>query len=153
MYPSPSNVYGVPKDFTLFSRWSLIPFAFCRSAVTEHTIRLNTPGHQRRNFVHVEDVCRRVAWLLEHPKISVLHAYGTETPSVREFAAMVSDVGRQSFQLPVDYIVPHGENREPAFEFTSRYPQDPLPPYYQLRPFIHELYRCLLDHKRMDDKK
>jgi UDP-glucose 4-epimerase len=87
----PCAVFGDPTDLRRFTRWSLTPFAFPRSAVERGEIVLASPGTQRRNFVSVEGVAARVADLLDGPDSwRVVNPVGASTLSIREWAELVA---------------------------------------------------------------
>ncbi len=89
----PTNVYGVPVDMTTFNRWTLVPFAFVRSAVQDSDIAIRSSGLQARNFVSVQDVCKATELV---GKYTVVNAYGLDTLTIRDFALKVAEeVGKQ----------------------------------------------------------
>lgn len=51
----PTNGYGF-SSFTDVHRWSLVPSCFCRTAVEQQEIVLQTSGHQQKDFIHLEHV-------------------------------------------------------------------------------------------------
>ena len=51
----PTNGYGF-SPFTDVHRWSLVPSCFCRTAVEQQEIVLQTSGHQQKDFIHLEHV-------------------------------------------------------------------------------------------------
>jgi UDP-glucose 4-epimerase len=138
----PANFFGMPADLSLFSRWSLTPFAFPKAAFDEGKIVLKTPGYQRRNFVAVSHVCDVIAMnaQLDIPK-PLVHVAGSETFSIRELADLVAKVFRTRFGVEVDVTVPEGENQEPLFEFCSSH-AFPLPEP-GMEVFIEELGQAL----------
>jgi len=144
----PSNLYGVPVNCDTFKRWNLIPFAFCKEAAERNTITLQTPGHQLRNFVGVSDVCKKVMWILERqPSERLYHAYGKDTMSVWQYAALVQNVAFDEFQLPVRIIRPDGNDRVVEFKYSSIYDIPGLEPVDEIKPFVKEMLQVLLDRK------
>jgi len=141
----PSNLFGVPVDCEKFKRWNLIPFLFCKEAVTCNTITLLTPGNQLRNFVGVSDVCKKVLWILEQkPKERIVHAYGNETMSVLQYALLVQKVALENFSLPVQIIRPDGNDQVVDFQFHSLYDIPNLNPTEELETFVKEMLKSLL---------
>jgi len=85
----PTNIYGCPVNMTLFNRWSLVPFAFIKSAIEDRTINIRSSGLQLRNFVSVHDVLKATL-LIE--KVEVVNAYGLEALTIRAFAQKIASV-------------------------------------------------------------
>ncbi len=121
----PSNLFGVPDDLSTFKRWSLIPFSFCRDAVIQKAINLKTSGSQMRNFISVFDVCKIIELVIQQPnQYPVIHAAGSETLSVKDFAYTVQKVMKHHFKLDVYVNVPKHNNGDPPplpFTFKSLY--------------------------------
>ncbi|WP_269671145.1 NAD-dependent epimerase/dehydratase family protein [Metabacillus litoralis] len=144
----PSNLFGIPVLLDKFKRWNLIPFLFCKEAVNYNTITLLTPGNQLRNFVGVTDVCKRVLWILdETPDGRIIHSYGKETISVFQFALLVQKVALETFNLPVRIIRPERKDTIVDFQFTSIYDNQEILPEDELKIFVEEMLRLLLDNK------
>ena len=92
----PTNVYGVPVDIHAFNRWSLIPFAFVRSAVCEGKIELISSGYQMRNFVDITDVVKTTELV---GQCLLVNAAGRDNLSVRAFALAITNVLKERFNL------------------------------------------------------
>ncbi|MWC30903.1 NAD-dependent epimerase/dehydratase family protein [Paenibacillus sp. MMS18-CY102] len=147
----PSNLFGVPVDCDKFKRWNLIPFLFCKEAVENHAITLMTPGSQLRNFVGVNDVCKKVHWILEHrPDERIFHAYGNETLSVLQYAQLVKKIALETFNLPVQIIRPDGNDQVVDFEFTTQYDIPNLKPKDDLKTFVNEMLNDFLARTRKE---
>lgn len=87
----PSNLIDVPSSFETFNRWSLVPYGFCRDAVTTRSITLRTSGVQQRNFVSSRDVAETIARLIESGDTpEVINTPGLSTLSVAELADLVA---------------------------------------------------------------
>lgn len=145
----PSNLFGVPTDWEKFTRWNLIPFAFCREAAERGTITLLTPGDQLRNFVGIGDVVRRTLWLLDQkPDRRLLHAYGDETIRVYDYAQRVQAIGSGLLGAPVRICRPEGCTRTADFQFTSRQKDDEILPRDRLDGFIREMMAALMEKRK-----
>jgi len=144
----PSNLFGVPLSMESFTRWNLIPFAFCKEAVESGTITLSTPGGQLRNFIGVSDVCNKILWIMDNqPDVRILHAYGKTTMSVLQFASLVKNVAQSAFNLPVAISYPLGHEPVTHFEFNSHYQDDDLRPQDELERFVETMLEVLLSRK------
>jgi len=148
----PSNLFGVPANWEKFTRWNLIPFAFCREAAEKGTITLLTPGDKRRNFVGIGDVVRRTLWLLDQrPDRRLLHAYGDETIRVFDYALRVQAIGSELLKAPVRVCRPEGCTRTADFEFTSLRKDNEILPRDRLDEFIREMMAALM--KKREGRK
>ena len=93
----PCAVFGDLEDHESFRRWSLIPFAFPRSAIENKKIVIRSTGEQRRNFVGTRDIARLVANLIEGNSVSgwrVVNPIGEFDASVLEFAQLCANISR-----------------------------------------------------------
>jgi UDP-glucose 4-epimerase len=55
----PVNIYGLPAINSM-SRWTLVPGCFCKMAVEEHEIVLQTSGSQHRDFISLDEISRQI---------------------------------------------------------------------------------------------
>lgn len=101
-----SNVYGLPASSGSVTRWNLTPFSFCREAVLNRKIVLQSSGMQKRNFVHINNVLNCTQFALENPQYPLLHCYGEETYSIYEFAQCVCQ------HIGSDVVIERPENVE-----------------------------------------
>lgn len=99
----PTNIYGMPSNIKNFSRWSLVPFHFVRTALETNNIRLMTRGMQERNFV---DVCNVVEAEPNKAGFEVRDIFGSETMSIKDFARCVVDTLEVNFGISVELILP-----------------------------------------------
>lgn len=60
----PSNVIGVSANPGVV-RWDMVPAEFCRQAVVDGRILLQSSGRQHRDFLSVQDAAERLASLIE----------------------------------------------------------------------------------------
>lgn len=51
----PTNIYGAPIHASV-DRWSLVPTCFCKEAVEQGKITLQSSGKQARDFISLEDI-------------------------------------------------------------------------------------------------
>lgn len=56
----PANIAGMPRAGEM-KRWTLVPGCFCREAMQEKKIVVNSTGLQQRDFLSVAEVARRIA--------------------------------------------------------------------------------------------
>jgi len=133
----PSNFFDIPDDIYHCQRWSLTPLAFCREAVEQKKIVLQTPGYQRRNFVSIRDLCRVIqaatAMNENHP---LLHVVGPETLSIRELAQRVQTAIRKHLKQEIELILPSGSPKKQEFNYTSLYLKDLYDPQETIDTFI-----------------
>lgn len=142
----PSNVYGIPVVLGKFKRWNLIPFAFCREVAQHKSITLLTSGSQLRNFIGINDLCRKVKWVIEkRPKDMLWNAYGSETMSVFHFAKLIQNIADNKFDLTVNIKRPEGVERVTEFDYTSLYKNKEIDPIENLEDFIIEMLTNLLN--------
>ena len=92
----PTNIFGLPVDIRSFNRWSLVPFSFVYSGVTEGQITLNTSGQQMRNFVDVIDVVKTTEL---SGRCLVVNAAGEKNLTVRQFAFEVASVLKDQYNI------------------------------------------------------
>src|SRR3989338_8925020 len=105
----PNAVYGIPIDWNMFDRWSLVPFDIPIQAVYRGKIVLKTSGVQKRNFISTKDLARYVEQLLtltsgENPLF--LNALGSDTMSIYDFACMCAKVykDKKGITCPVERL-------------------------------------------------
>jgi UDP-glucose 4-epimerase len=141
----PSNFFGVPEDLAACNRWTLTPLAFCRDAVERGRIVLNTPGHQRRNFIGIRDLCQVIqAADSGRPDSRLIHAAGQETLSIRELAFLVRDAFRNLTGRTIEVQLPEGVAQEEPFVFLSRFQADLPQPREHLAAFLSSLLQAML---------
>lgn len=147
----PSNLFGVPEDLDKFKRWNLIPFAFCREAAEQKTISLLTPGYQLRNFVGINDVICKIVWILENaPPQRLIHAFGTETISVYDYALRVQAISSEIIGAPVQVYRPEGSGQAARLEFSSVQKDPEILPRDHLDAFIREMTAMLIVRQKQD---
>lgn len=116
-----SNVFGLPPDWTSFSRWTLAPFDFCRQAVRDRKIVLRSSGRQKRDFITGAYVGQQIVDLLSgtpHPRLNLA---GSHT-SILDWAERVKEIASPMLGRDVEVSVgPAETSQEPDFVFRSRH--------------------------------
>lgn len=146
-----SNLYGLPSKNSDFKRWSLIPFAFPKSAIENGYIILKTSGKQIRNFLSIKDVSCLLDQLIimnEYPEL--LHVYGPDNLSVYEFAVLVSERCREilNIEVKVEVDQQQKDNVETnQFNFISSILTSIYTPMQMVEKYIDEF---LLDFKGLN---
>jgi UDP-glucose 4-epimerase len=133
----PSNFFGTPANLATCNRWTLVPLAFCREALRDRQIVLQTPGHQQRNFVAIVDICQVIqrAYVLS-PKVSVLHIPGPDTLSIRELAKLVQTIINIHWQEKIEIMIPEGSSSPHAFDYSSVHLSTIYAPNQRIKDFI-----------------
>lgn len=116
----PCAVFGDLPDPAAFRRWSLIPFAFPREAVTKRQIAIRSSGQQRRNFVGTEDIAETVArWLAREVQgWSVINPVGASSLSVVDFAHLCAAIASTFPNGQVKVSFQHDSGPSPGEGFT-----------------------------------
>jgi UDP-glucose 4-epimerase len=99
----PCAVFGAPASLSQFRRWTLIPFAFPRNAITSHRIELQSTGEQSRNFVAADDIAESVARWVEAGAggWSTCNTVGPQDLSVWQFAQLCAVEAQRLTGRPV----------------------------------------------------
>lgn len=87
----PSNIYG-PRDY-FDERAHVIP-ALIKKALDDETIRVNGSGHERREFIYVDDVARGMLVALERGQHGAAYNLGTDGEtcvSIRWLLSLIQD--------------------------------------------------------------
>jgi GDP-L-fucose synthase len=87
----PSNIYG-PRDY-FDERAHVIP-ALIRKVLRDDTIRVNGSGHERREFIYVDDVARGMLVALEHGQHGEAYNIGTSgdtVVSIRQLVTLIQE--------------------------------------------------------------
>jgi len=92
-----SNGYGAPA-FASNDCWWLVVNDLCRTAIEKRRIELKSDGTPQRDFIHVRDIARAVALLLETdaqlpPAVNLASG---DTLTIRELAHAVAGVAEKS---------------------------------------------------------
>ncbi|WHY64962.1 NAD(P)-dependent oxidoreductase [Neobacillus sp. SuZ13] len=140
----PSNFFGIPADLAHCKRWTLVPLAFCKEAVTTGKIVLRSPGYQSRNFISVLDICK----VIEHGyskchEVPLLHIPGPDTMSIRSFAKLIQRVTKKQLKKSVELVIPDGPSLHDEFTYSSLYLKDIYQPGDKIEPFVAEFCKVL----------
>ena len=106
----PTNIYGLPVAMAAFNRWSLVPFAFVRSAVGEGKIELTSSGYQMRNFVDVKDVVKTTELV---GQCLLVNAAGNDNLTIRAFALTIASILKERLNLVCQVSWKDDELKEP----------------------------------------
>lgn len=140
-----SHVYGVPIDINRFHRWKLIPFDLCNSAIANKSILLRSSGRQYKNFVSVHDVCRAIEYVIQYePELRTLHAYGSETMTVRDYALLVKQIGEEKLGMSIGFTSAEDHFQGKPIQFQSITPYQPTD---YVAPFVEQLLTTLRDRR------
>jgi UDP-glucose 4-epimerase len=96
-----TNSYGCPKEIT-GTKWYLILNDLARMAAQEHTIRLNSNGLPKRDFIWMGDVCDVVQKCIEKgASNTVFNLGGGESIPMIEVANVVQKAYQQYFSKSI----------------------------------------------------
>ena len=90
----PSTVYGLSRNFNNFKRESLIQYDFPKQIITNNSIKLNTSGEQKLNFVDIDVLAQAVKIELKRKKKcinKVVNIAGGIEISVKDYAYIVKN--------------------------------------------------------------
>lgn len=140
----PSNFFGIPVDIAQCNRWTLVPLAFCKEAVTNEKIVLHTPGYQLRNFISVNDICKVIEnAYAQCDDVPLLHIPGPDTMSIRSFATLIQSLAKKHLNQSVELIIPDGPFSHHEFKYSSLYLEDIYQPSDKIEQFVTEFCRVL----------
>lgn len=140
----PSNFFGIPADIAECKRWTLVPLAFCKEAVTTEKIVLRTPGYQLRNFISVTDICKVIehAYSQSHV-VPLLHIPGPDTMTIRSFATLIQNVTKKQLNKSVELVIHDGPSFHHDFTYSSLYLKDIYQPSEKIEHFVTEFCKVL----------
>lgn len=140
----PTNVYGIPKDISSFTRWTLVPFQFIKSAYANKEIVIKSNGLQQRNFVSISDVVNSINLDFN----GVLNIFGNDTLSIKDYASLVAN----------EISIMAGEKISIKIEGTGHIDNEILNvnnssqiylPQKNITPFIREFYLKLSEVEKL----
>jgi UDP-glucose 4-epimerase len=103
-----SNGFGAPV-FQSCNCWWLVINDFCKTALEKGEIRLSSDGTPQRDFIHIVDISRAVAFLLKQSaqdiKDRCYNLGGGETFTILELAHIVQDVCQRELQRNIPIIM------------------------------------------------
>lgn len=146
----PTNFIDIPANMSTFNRWTLTPYAFCKAAIEENEIVLNTPGYQKRNFVSVQDICQVIETCFDkNLNQEILHIYGPNSLSIRELAFLVQKVVYRDYGIHVELKIPNGEDLNQKYQYESMFLNDIFIPKATVETFVKSMVSKLInEHQR-----
>jgi UDP-glucose 4-epimerase len=135
----PTNIYGCPVDMDSFNRWTLVPFAFIKSAKEERVITIESTGKQIRNFVSVNDVVKSTLLV---DRLNVVNAYGLDTLSIKEFAQSISRILMSEYELKIVVNWLEDKDRKKVNQLTFTENTNYLP-NEKVDNYIQNFYRVI----------
>lgn len=125
----PSNLIGVPSEWTSFDRWTLAPFDFCFQAARNRQIILKSSGRQIRNWVGLATFTNAVLKQSSGVGPKYLHVSGGDL-SVKDLAVRIAKSWQEQFGSEIQVVLPHNtvDPQEPRRSFFSAHEHNnPLP--------------------------
>lgn len=118
-----SNAFGAPSNENL-NCWKLVVNDFCKQAVLDKEILINSDGTQVRNFVSVNEVCRLIDFMITHfydgkllPK--VFNFGGDWTLSILDIATLIAKQYEKQFEFsPPIKVRKRTKNSIPKLNFN-----------------------------------
>lgn len=135
----PTNIYGLPEDIKNFNRWSLVPYAFIKSALEKKEIRLNSSGKQIRNFVHISNVIENT----NNKNFEVKNIFSNESLSIIDFARLISNVLKEEMNIDVDIITALDDCNDEKINDLTFMNEENYEPVGKLKEFIIEFARLM----------
>lgn len=115
-----SNAFGMPFYFDM-ANWSLVFNDLCMQAATSDRLCLKTAGHQKRNFITLEDTVRALYFLTDHiddwPEDHIINLGSTFYWSIREVAGLVAERCKALWGKTVEIVVPEDSTLVQPAEF------------------------------------
>ena len=112
-----SNSYGSPI-FIENSCWWLVINDFCRSAIQNKKIKLNSDGSPLRDFIHGDDVCSYILELLKDDnQFSTYNISSGVSKSIAEIATKVKE--EASKKLSEDVLIVNKNNQKLALKLNK----------------------------------
>lgn len=104
-----SNGYGAPA-FPSCDCWWLVLNDFCRSAIRDGKIQLQSDGSPQRDFIHVSNIAGIISEIVNYkgeiPK--TMNLASGKSLSMLELAHLVSDVFKVDFDRYIPVVLPDG---------------------------------------------
>lgn len=144
----PSNMFDTPLSIKSFNRWSLIPFSFCQSAISESRIELMSPGYQQRNFVSVHDIVKIINKVVSNEiQAEVINIPGVSTYSIKGFAELVKKIISESFGRTIEIVAPDGVKKDNKLDYGSNYFKPEDNGFKHIEEHVREFSRRLINDK------
>jgi UDP-glucose 4-epimerase len=137
----PANLFGLPKDWGSFARWSLAPFDFIKQGAQDGTIVLRTDGSAIRNYISIDYLCAAVTAVLrdELPQ-GIAHVVGRAWSMANLAQAAAGVVGRET-GASVPVTLGNRHLSEEPYRFGSRlWPAESDDDGLRMEKFMLELF-------------
>ncbi len=104
-----SNTFGIPSNKNL-NCWKLVINDFCKQAVLDKQIIINSDGTEARNFVSIHEVCRLIDFMITYfckRKLlpTIFNFGGDWTLSILDIAKLIAKQYEKHFDLDPDIII------------------------------------------------
>ena len=104
-----SNAFGIPSNKNL-NCWKLVVNDFCKQAVLDKKILINSDGTQVRNFVSTHEVCRLIDFMITYffeGKLlpTIFNFGGNWTLSIFDMAKLIAKQYEKKFDLVPDILI------------------------------------------------
>lgn len=104
-----SNAFGIPSNKNL-NCWKLVVNDFCKQAVLDKKILINSDGTQVRNFVSIYEVCRLIDFMISYfckGKLlpTIFNFGGNWTLSIFDMAKLIAKQYEINFDLCPDILI------------------------------------------------
>jgi UDP-glucose 4-epimerase len=116
----PSNLFGVPDDWSTFNRWTLAPFDFVKQALENHQIVLYSDGSPVRNYVSLSFWQNAVINAVTGQLPQITHVAG-QTWSIYELAFLVATIVENEIGLSIPVIRGSEKSLEHPYHFFSEH--------------------------------
>ena len=104
-----SNAFGIPSNKNL-NCWKLVVNDFCKQAILDKKILINSDGTQVRNFVSIHEVCRLIDFMITYffkGKLlpTIFNFGGNWTLSIFDMAKLIAKQYEKHFDLNLDILI------------------------------------------------
>jgi UDP-glucose 4-epimerase len=104
-----SNAFGIPSNKNL-NCWKLVVNDFCKQAILDKKILINSDGTQVRNFVSIHEVCRLIDFMIKYffkGKLlpNIFNFGGNWTLSIFDMAKLIAKQYEKHFDLGLNILI------------------------------------------------
>lgn len=133
----PTNLFGVPYDWSKFKRWTLAPFDFVNQALDSNQIVLRSDGSPMRSYVSVERLAEAVLAATKENFPEVTHVSGASW-TMQELSNLVAQLSSEILKRKID--VSFGKSNVPnaSFEFLSNHWPQEEDAVSKMKAFLNE---------------
>jgi len=104
-----SNSFGKPIASSA-AKWSLVFNDLCRQAATSNTLRLNSAGYQKRNFITIEDTVAALLFIADRrenwPDDHIIHIGSNNYLSIRDVAEHIAERCKVLWGRSPEIVIP-----------------------------------------------